>query len=484
MKTLRVAASLFSLILFASCADSLLREDNFTDLGPTNFFRSEADANALVTAVYAVGHGLGSGDNSWGGRDAFLFGEVNTDIMYNTDGGLEGQTRPLQDFTVDGTHPLLRNRWNFLYLAVARANLALEAIPEIQFDADRKQRLLAEVRFLRAEAYMILFEYFGPVPLLVSSSVDPQAHPSRATEEEMIRFVEDEFRAAAQVLPLTQTDYPRATRGAALGFLTRFHLNNKKWQQAADVAQEVMGLGIYSLFRGPDGRTDLFKVEYERNSEFIYARPFISNSIISNTYLSVAAPPGYAWNNPPKTKFATNFKLWDSFSGSFHPEDERGKVILTQFRHVNGNTVQLGPNNARSFKFQEDPGSTAARHGNDVPAVRYADILLMRAEALNELAGPNAESIALINQVREVARAPEIALADFSSREALRDHILQERAWEFHTEGIRRLDLIRHGKLIEFAQQRGKAAQPFHARYPIPQNEVDMNPNLVQNPGY
>src|SRR5690606_12480916 len=117
--------------------------------------------------------------------------------------------------------------------------------------------------------------------------------------------------------------------------------------------------------------------------------------------------------------------------------------------------------------------------GNDIVLMRYADILLARAEALNEISGPTQESIDLINEVRVIAGVPELQLVDFPDKESLRDHILAERGWEFHTEALRRQDLIRHGKFISGALARGKtAARPHHVLYPIPQREIDANPNL------
>src|SRR5690606_39797988 len=108
------------------------------------------------------------------------------------------------------------------------------------------------------------------------------------------------------------------------------------------------------------------------------------------------------------------------------------------------------------------PNAISQNNGNDIPVVRYADILLSRAEALNELSGPNQESIDLINQVRTRAGIDNLQLASFSTKEQLRDHILAERGWEFFTEGKRREDLIRMGKFISGALSRGKNAKPTH----------------------
>jgi starch-binding outer membrane protein, SusD/RagB family len=140
--------------------------------------------------------------------------------------------------------------------------------------------------------------------------------------------------------------------------------------------------------------------------------------------------------------------------------------------------------NARSFKYTPDPNAISQNNGNDIPVIRYADILLTRAEALNEVNGPNQESIDLINQVRQRAGISAILMGNFATREALRTQLLKERGWEFFTEGKRREDMIRMGTFVSNAVARGKAAKPFHVLYPLPQSEVDANPNLKQNDGY
>ena len=110
--------------------------------------------------------------------------------------------------------------------------------------------------------------------------------------------------------------------------------------------------------------------------------------------------------------------------------------------------------------------------GIDVIYLRYADVILCRAEALNEISGPNQESIDLINQIRKRAGLSNILVSDFSSQGELRDHILAERGWEFYMEGLRREDLIRHNKYIERARVRTPSAQDFHNLYPIPKTGI------------
>ncbi|HUV83193.1 MAG TPA: RagB/SusD family nutrient uptake outer membrane protein, partial [archaeon] len=130
------------------------------------------------------------------------------------------------------------------------------------------------------------------------------------------------------------------------------------------------------------------------------------------------------------------------------------------------------------------PKGIGDANGIDFMRVRYADILLSLAEALNELNGPNQVSIDLINQIRVRAGTNIVQLSDFSTKESLRDHLLKERLWEFYYEAMEREDLLRHGKFISNAQARGINAQDYHKVFPIPQSEVDTNPMIVQNPGY
>lgn len=165
--------------------------------------------------------------------------------------------------------------------------------------------------------------------------------------------------------------------------------------------------------------------------------------------------------------------------------------MITNYIDQSGEKVELlrdekgnALDNVRSFKYWPDPNASGENNGNDIVYIRYADILLCRAEALNELNGPNAESISLINQVRQRAKVADIVLSNFTTKESLRDFILEERAREFFSEGLRREDLIRHGKFISNAIARGKDAKPYHVLYPIPQRQREANPSLTQNPGY
>ncbi|MBD3631114.1 RagB/SusD family nutrient uptake outer membrane protein [Cyclobacterium sp.] len=477
MKTIYIKILTIALLLVSiqGCEDPL-QEEVYSVLGPTNFFLSAEDAESMLNSAYAS-------DQRRSSRDYLLLSELTTDILIERGGGLRRDAQLIEDFTWNPTHSFLDGQWGRDYTAIYRSNLIIDRVPEIDMNEDRKQEIIAEARFIRASNYFYLFDIFGPVPLITSSELEIEARPTRAGREEIIAFIENELQAVSEILPVEARNYGRANKGIALSLLTKFYLNNKKWQQAAETAQMVIDLNKYSLFTA-GSRDALFDIENEENEEFIYIRPNLPIPGLSTTYLAHAAPPSYQFKYPPRGNYAAQYQLLDGFVNSFHPEDQRKAVIIQEYMDVNGNLIELGPDNSRSFKFGEDPSGVGVHMGNDFPIIRYADILLSRAEALNEISGPTDEAISLINEVREVAGVPALLLSDFNTKEELRDHILDERAWEFFTEELRRQDLIRHGKFIELANERGKNAFDYHVLFPIPQNEIDRNPNLEQNPGY
>lgn len=469
-----------ALTLFFQGCDGPLEEETFSQLGPSNFYETAEDAEALLNATYAGTRGYRDVL-----RDYLTFGEMTTDIMISRQGAINANTQPIEDFMFPADHPWLLGLWAKFYRAIFRANIVMEQVPNINMNEARRTQVVAEARFLRAFCYYTLHDLFGPVPLILTSETSATDRPRKATQEEFDGFIETEFSEVAAILPVTQEQYSRATRGAALGLLAKYYLNRKDWQPAADTALEVMELGVYAIFT-MGNRSELFALGNQQASEFIWVFPFpnVPTSDLGNTYLSHTAPPGYQFEFPPKVNFAAQFKLLSSFVDSFELGDERLDAILFEYTNGAGNLIQLGQDDKRSFKYPEDPNGIGDVSGNDFPILRYADIILSRAEALNELQGPNQEAIDLINQVREAAGVSLISLTDFGSKDALNDHILAERAWEFHTEALRRQDLIRHGKFISRARERGKPAQDFHVLFPLPQSEIDKNTNLEQNRGY
>jgi hypothetical protein len=419
--------------------------------------------------------------------------EVNTDIGVNS-GGTEFLTMTqIINFTWDASLGSFQaDVWAPNYRSIRDANLVIENLSGAEVSEETRKLFAAEARLLRAFAYETLYKWFGPVPL--RTAMDSPAQLQRATDEEIRTFIETELLAAIPDLPDPGQEeaFGRANKGMAWAILAKHYLNTRQWQKAADAATNVINFNYYELF--PDA-TKLFTVANEGNKEMILVIPCLNQVDYGNWYTAGALPPNfktssqipeYVWV-PGMANFATQYRLRSAFVNSFDfVNDKRAVLIIRSYTNLAGATVNLmtTPDNARCLKYWDN--ATSGNHsGNDVPLIRYADILLTKAEALNELNGPTQESLDLINQVRGRAGIADLTLADATSTDVYRDLILRERGWEFVAEGKRREDLLRHDKFISLAQARGiTVAQEKHKIFPIPQSEVDANKLIEQTEGY
>ena len=482
-KLLKLNLILLLLVTF-SCEDTL-DEVVYSQLAPENFLVTQEGLESILFASYSQAYQNGYSHHSV--RNVL---DWCTDIEWETGGG-ENLTAVLMiNFTWDPTLGWLYGEmWQKPYRGIRNANIVLENLEGAEISTETKTLFAAEARFLRALAYSNLYNWYGPVPLRLSTS--DELYIGRSTDEEMKSFIETELLAVIPDLPAPGAEAAggRATSGAARALLAKFYLNTKQWQKAADMAKAVMDMGKYSLY--PDYEM-MFHVENEINSEFILSYPQLAGQQGCN-YMNGAFPPGF--KSDPRTglqfisswrNWAAQYRLYDDFFNSFEDGDLRKNLIISEYINNDDELVSLlDANNTRSFKYWPDPNGTGNEHGNDVAAIRYSDILLSRAEALNEVNGPNQESVDLINLVRDRAGLEPILLTDFGSKEALRMHLLDERSWEFYSEGLRREDQIRMGTFISSAIARGHAnAKDFRVRFPIPQSALDANPELKQNDGY
>jgi len=493
MKNNKYNIRIFSMAIIAFLVlgcDDFLEEEVFTQYDPNAFLQDESGVDALLTGAYSAGNvtGFFSRDNT------FILGEFTTDMTWETGGGLNRLVVPIMQFNWDPTTGFFNGQYNNFYRAIARANNVLLVINSLtDIDQETINQIQAEARFVRSYSYYMLHNLFGPTPIIEipeGASLDEieaiGKETPRATEEEYRAYVEADLRFAAENLSAEGVS-SRANKGNSLALLTKFYMNNKEWQKAADTAQEVLGLG-YTLY---DDYTKMFSIEGENNNEYIFRFECLIGSNQTNVYMPHAFPPNYQIQNN-WINYGAMFRTYTAFYETFEEQDIRRELFVTEYvpigetdpvrldRDVNGNALD----DVRSFKYTPDPVAVAQANGNDIPYIRLADIILARAEALNEISGPNQEAIDLINQIRNRANATPVVLADYGSKQALSDFILAERGREFYSEGLRREDLIRHGSYIQQAIDRGVAAEPHQILYPIPQAQIDNNPNLEQNPGY
>jgi hypothetical protein len=481
----------FVLLSTLSCK-KLLDEPVYSQLVPDNFLTTEDGIKSVLKAAY-VREARVQGQTA--NKGTILSQEAVTDIMYQTAGADNRQMLQFLNFTWDANLDwLFTMLWNPSYLAIRDANSVLDNIDKANISDALKNQYRAEARFVRAISYYSLYNFFGPVPIR-TTTVNGSDKMARAIDAEMRMFIETELIAAIPNLPEPGIEeYGRANKGAARGYLCKFYLNTKQWQKCADMAKEIMDSGKYMLNANYSA---MFRIENERNKEYIWVRPAYPAAVgsgPSNDWEAYVFPVGFQkdpvsgltylnnWRN-----YAAQYSLRDAFYNTFEVNDKRKETVLTSYINTQGQTISLltNTNNTRPLKFWPDPAAIDGGGGNDIPVIRYADIMLSRAEALNELNGPNTESVTLINQIRFRAGVADVKLADFGSKDALRDHLVNERGWEFYCEGQRREDLIRTGKFITYALARGVTnAKAYHVLYPIPQQAMDSDNKLVQNTGY
>lgn len=455
--------------LFASCEDVIDTQVS-SEIPSSSVVNTQSGIQSVLNSAYA---------NQTDDDRAYLYlSSMASGDAYSIRGGIEPILDALENFTWQSSHGYLQGFYNSRYEAIRDANIVLHNISNENFDPQFQTEKSAEAKFIRAWSYALLYKHYGPTPL--HTSPDDVILP-RASDEEIKTFIEEELLAAASDLPVGQEEFGMATKGSALGVLAKFYLNTKQWQKAADIAQQIIDLNEYSLF--PEYE-QMFDFENEGNSEMIWAMTYHA---VGNPHHIVALtfPTDFPLPQSNQSVYAAHKYLFDDFVNSFEEGDTRRNLIITEYTNTSGEQITLlGNDESLPIKYGFDPDAAGANMGNDYPVVRYADILLTRAEALNEINGPNQESIDLINMVRTRSEASELNLADFSTKESLRDHIFQERKWEFYLEAKLREDQIRQGTFISNAQARGKNAEPHHVLYPLPQSEMNANPELVQNEGY
>jgi hypothetical protein len=463
------------IVLLISACEETLEEEVFSELTPNTYLNTENGMQALLNSAYANAH-----LESFDGHLAYHYLPAMTSgEAWNRGGSIEVWFTALSEFSWDSNHRYVLGIWTDAYQAIRDANIVLDNIANENFDSKFQELTRAEAQFIRGWSYALLYNLFGPVPLYTSSSTDSLLLP-RASEAQMTTFIEQELTSAASNLPVEPAAFGRASKGAALGVLCKHYLNTKQWQQCLDLTQQIMDLNVYGLV--PDYQ-EVFSLENEGNAEMLWALPRTA-PVAPQFVNALTFPTDYPLPLPNQSVFAARTYLFDSFVNSFEAGDTRKDLIVTEYVNTSGTMVALlGNDQSLSLKYEFDPNASGAGMGNDIPVIRYADILLARAEALNEINGPSQEAIDLINQVRDRANASLLSLSDFT-KESLREHIFKEREWEFYLEGKRREDQIRQGTFVSGAQARGKNAQPHHVRFAIPQVDIDANPAIEQNPGY
>ena len=350
-----------------------------------------------------------------------------------------------------------------------------------------------EAKMARGWLMYYLLHMYGPVPVILDPAkigTDAEYDLTRPTRAAYVAAVAADLRFAADNLPKSPSVYGRFNKGLALTVLMRLYLNEKDWQKAEATGREIaaMGYGLVNNYR------DLFSTATERNNETIFALSVDASADGGEakgnmnvwTYYTLGDCPGITQKGGWAQALSATWKFYDSFD----PSDKRRLMFNTSYTSLwDGKlkTRETGLKGPVILKYPDDENTSFA-HGNDIPLARYADVMLMLAEAINNQSGPTAEAVDLINQVRtKHGGIAGLLPAEIASKEALNTAILRERGFDLFLEGQRKMDLVRHGKwqsaLIAVGKTPPPAASDF--LFPIPQYALDASKGkLTQTPGY
>ncbi|WP_188556516.1 RagB/SusD family nutrient uptake outer membrane protein [Hymenobacter glacieicola] len=491
------------LLLSTGCDKDFIEKQPANDLAAENFYKDEADAQRALNGAY---HGLQK-------SGCYRLRLWTLDIMAGNSivgagGASDGlETQQLANFSTTTSNPGVADIWGTHYQTILAVNVVLERVPTISMDAAKRDIILGEARFLRALSYFNLVRLFGNVPLILTQQTTRESlNVPRSPVADVYRQIEQDLTAAEQVLPVTAAIVGHATQGAAKGLLTKVYLTQSKWAEAATKAQEVIGLGKYSLNssfsanfdpNAENGSESLFEVQYayDPNSNGFSGAAVCNmrSEFMAPRSSNITSGGGFGWNQPT-AEFVSQFEAGDRRKALtvFSNGDQLGSYTYSANSSITGfNTRKfvVPLSSGVQTGFANDPLNTVV--------LRYADVLLMQAEALNEQ-GQTAAARTPLNQVR--ARAGLLPLTT-ASQTTLRDAIMKERRLELAFEnGERWFDLIRSKdnsgqiRALSFLRSLGSPNDQYgvgrgnisekYLLLPIPQNERDNNSAIDQNPGY
>jgi tetratricopeptide (TPR) repeat protein len=497
-----------SLLAATGCKKDLLEQTNPNTLSVAQFWVSADDANKGVIACYSGIQQYACYGHSW------QFITARSDESYSQSPYVELAvfTRFVQ---ANNNFFISAYAWNDYYRTIYRTNQALNHIPDITMDATLKAQYIAEARFVRALMYFDLASFFGNIPLIVEDPTVTTRVTQVAPAQVEAQVIAD-LQAAIPDLPNTYSaaQLGRATKGAAQALLAKMYMQQHKYTEASALFTTLISSGRYSLVAS---YLDNFTESNENNSESVFEVQYTGSVLdVGQGQDNASASEGYDRPNffgPPIYSYADvqpRQSLTASFTDSTvalvsgsttkHAIDPRRDISIISYLNPDqfyGKTfTQLGYDASQQYwrKYLNDRTRTTPENftsGINFRIIRYADILLLQAEALNEL-GQTASAVPLVNQVRQRVGLAPISAANYNQT-SLRLYMRDERGRELAGEGQRWFDINRWGLLdnqagLNYLINRDPDFTNFvlgkSKLLPIPQTDIDLDPTIKQNPGY
>jgi hypothetical protein len=487
----RIVLYLMAIIMLMACSDDFVNVNSF-DEDSENFFNSEEDYQGALIAAYDMLHAS---------YINVMLGEIASN---NTLAGGESATdvpgiQEIDDMIHTPVNQQLRDIWSWMFAGVNRANFILEFKDKTDFPG--KSSVLAEATFLRAYYYFELVKWFGDVPLSVDRRLlfGDQNVVERTPVAEIYDQMEQDLLFAAENLPQVQSDTGRVTRGAALALLGKVYLFQEDFQNASTVLEQVINSGVYDLL---DDYSTMFENNNENNIESVFEVQYTdiegagfgclqcsegNVAVGFNGIRNYSGPlfeSGFSFNVPTQEVFDA-FENGDIRRETAILDIEAFAAANANFNNGAGVTFvegfeHTGYYNRKYISRQGDlnTGDANLTNPNNYRAIRFADVLLMAAEALNRGGIDDNRAQSYLNRVRTRAGLASVNVTGA----ALTDAIYRERRVELVGEGHHFFDLVRTGRAS--AEINGFQAGK-NELFPIPSIEIELAGNRwQQNPGY
>ena len=470
---------------FSSCSD-FLEQNPQTDLSENDFYKTADDILSAVNGAYSS---LQEGDiyGNW-----YVFGEIPSDNTRNQLSGSVTTQNEFDQFYIDTQNSMIANFWKAAYKVINRTNTILGRIDGIEINTELANRYKLECKFIRALMYFNLVRVYGDVPLVlkeisISESYDILREPKENVYNQIIADLKE-----AQDLPVSYStaEDGRATQGAAKALLANVYMTLHKYAEAETILAEIINSGRYSLLENTpgslniDGYKNVFSPVNHNSKEGIFEIQFLkggygegsnyaNNFAPENSGTNVVAVGGTGGNNIPEMDIYYAYEEGDlrrDFSMSLGYYDNRKNNEWVESRYV--------------CKFMDVPYQNNDA-SNNYPVIRYADVILMYAEALNQN-GKTAEACKYLNMTRRRGfgyQTTETSPVDLQTTDKAQFALMveQERRVELAFENHRWFDLIRTGRAVEVMRSKGFSLNETNLICPIPQKQIDVNPKLTQN---
>jgi hypothetical protein len=488
MKRIYYISIILVSFVLGSCTN--LDENPIGLLAPESFFQKQEDAEAAIMGAY----GIMTSRHDYGIEYFYLVGLASDLAQSGSGTGALGQAN---NFTMTPTHTYVRYVWEYIYKNISACNNVINGVPNINASEEVKNQLIAEAMAIRAHCYFRLVRGWGDVPYIGEFVTDPGlvSEIKRTPVVEIYPKIIADLEFTKQHLPdRNKGDIrSRVTKGTAYTILAEVYLTLGDWEKAAANAEYVIEHENDFGYRLTSDFKDLFDADIPDQDEFIWVVDFLShygdypeNYDMFSNVCGVAGSDLGGWSTLTTTEEALN---------SFDNLDYRKKITFCTAAKFGGITKSYKqfqvplPHIYKYFIAYGIEGVGGYTTDANIIVYRYAEVLLMAAEALNELNdGPTTKAYEYINRVRARARMQTDYPADLQglSQQEFRDAVIEERRVELAHEHKRWFDIKRHNLFKEAftGPQATEVHENWNEWFPIPQNEIDNNPSLTQNPGY